>query len=65
MKTLTLWLEKDVSLKEFVEMKGEPVTELINSKWLCDSAFMVKFIKSLDTRSQSASQFSALKCKTF
>ena len=32
-------------VKLFMEMKGKPVTELSDGKWLCDLAFMVDMTK--------------------
>jgi hypothetical protein len=34
-------------VKQFMEMKGKPVRELNDSKWLCDLAFMVDITKYL------------------
>jgi hypothetical protein len=32
-------------VKQFMAMKGKPVRELNDSKWLCDLAFMVDITK--------------------
>lgn len=34
-------------VKQFMDMKGKPVDELSDDKWLCDLAFMVDITKHL------------------
>ena len=34
-------------IKQFMEMKGKPVKELSDGKWLCDLAFVVDITKYL------------------
>nr|KAF6500948.1 hypothetical protein HJG59_007971 [Molossus molossus] len=43
MRFYKLWDE----VKQFMEMKGKPVRELNDSKWLCDLVLMVDIIKCL------------------
>lgn len=46
-------------VKQFMEMKGKPVRELSNSKWLCDLAFMVditKYMSELNVKLQGPNQ---------
>ncbi|KAK8389084.1 hypothetical protein O3P69_020808 [Scylla paramamosain] len=46
-------------VKQFMEMKGTPVRELSDSKWLCDLAFMVditKYLSELNVKLQGPNQ---------
>ncbi|KAM4043803.1 general transcription factor II-I repeat domain-containing protein 2-like [Anomaloglossus baeobatrachus] len=46
-------------VKEFMEMKGKPVSELRDSKWQCDLAFMVditKYLSELNVKLQGPNQ---------
>lgn len=46
-------------VKQFMEMKGKPVLELSDSKWLCDLAFMVditKYLSELNVKLQGPNQ---------
>jgi len=46
-------------VKLFMEMKGKPVTELSDGKWLCDLAFMVdmtKYLSELNIKLQGPNQ---------
>ncbi|XP_060767151.1 general transcription factor II-I repeat domain-containing protein 2A-like [Neoarius graeffei] len=51
-------------VKQFMEMKSKPVTELSDSKWLCDLAFVVditKYLSELNVKLQGPNQlFSSL-----
>ncbi|KAI4830515.1 hypothetical protein KUCAC02_002143 [Chaenocephalus aceratus] len=52
-------------VKQFTEMKGKPVMELSDSKWLCDLGFMVditsKYLAELNVKLQGPNQlFSSL-----
>ena len=52
----TTWKE---AIKQFMEMKGKPVIELSDSKWLCDLAFMVdiaKYLSELNVKLQGPNQ---------
>nr|KAF6501055.1 hypothetical protein HJG59_008042 [Molossus molossus] len=55
MKFYKLWGE----VKQFMEVKGKPVRELNDSKWLCDLAFVVditKYLSDLNVKLQGANQ---------
>ncbi|CAK6436213.1 unnamed protein product [Pipistrellus nathusii] len=46
-------------VRQFMEMKGKPVRELIDSKWLCDLAFMVditNYLSELNVKLQGPNQ---------
>nr|KAF6500908.1 hypothetical protein HJG59_007935 [Molossus molossus] len=46
-------------VKQFMEMKGKPVRELNDSKWLCDLAFMediTKYLSELNVKLQDPNQ---------
>nr|KAF6444323.1 hypothetical protein HJG59_008614 [Molossus molossus] len=46
-------------VKQFMEMKGKPVRELSDSKWLCDLVFMVditKYLSELNIKLQGPNQ---------
>nr|KAF6460534.1 hypothetical protein HJG59_011448 [Molossus molossus] len=50
-------------VKQFMEMKGRPVRELNDSKWLCDLAFMVdmaKYLSELNIKLNSTVHFPTL-----
>nr|KAF6480752.1 hypothetical protein HJG59_010594 [Molossus molossus] len=55
MRFYELWDE----VKQFMEMKGKPVRELNDSKWLCNLAFTVdttKYLSELNIKLQSPNQ---------
>ncbi|ROL33046.1 General transcription factor II-I repeat domain-containing protein 2B [Anabarilius grahami] len=46
-------------VKQFMEIKGKPVVELSDGKWLCDLAFMVditKYLSELNVKLQGSNQ---------
>ncbi|KAK3887628.1 hypothetical protein Pcinc_008332 [Petrolisthes cinctipes] len=46
-------------VKQFMEMKGTPVKELSDTKWLCDLAFMddiTKYLSELNVQLQGSNQ---------
>ncbi|KAK3874139.1 hypothetical protein Pcinc_020899 [Petrolisthes cinctipes] len=46
-------------VKQFMDMKGTPVKELSDTKWLCDLAFMVditKYLSELNVKLQGPNQ---------
>ncbi|KAK8389839.1 hypothetical protein O3P69_009083 [Scylla paramamosain] len=63
-KMLMRFYELRDEVKQFMEMKGTPVRELSDSKWLCDLAFMVditKYLSELNVKLQGPpTSFSAL-----
>ncbi|KAK4325160.1 hypothetical protein Pmani_004313 [Petrolisthes manimaculis] len=44
---LMCFYEQRDEVKQYMEMKGTPVMELSDTKWLCDLAFMVDITKYL------------------
>ncbi|KAK3880044.1 hypothetical protein Pcinc_015431 [Petrolisthes cinctipes] len=44
-------------VKQFMEMKGTPVKELSDTKWLCDLAFMVDITKDMKSKQQELNIF--------
>ena len=56
---LRRFYELQDEVKQFMEMKGKPVMELNDSKWLCDLAFMVditKYLSGLNIKLQNPNQ---------
>uniref|UniRef100_UPI00358F8063 general transcription factor II-I repeat domain-containing protein 2A-like n=1 Tax=Myxine glutinosa TaxID=7769 RepID=UPI00358F8063 len=56
---LTRFYSLREEVKQFMEMKGKPVMELSDSKWLCDLGFMVditKYLSELNVKLQGPNQ---------